>query len=178
VVNVEFGCWCKCKRNVTIVLTSAPRHEGERTRGGRPTAPCIHNLCIRWISLLAFTPAASPPRKELLVSVGEEAEWTPGPLQTRWRRDLWSCRDFNSGCLARSLVTILTELSWFANRNKNLLWRCAKDMKCFYTTGLIRETRNTDGFIHSQLQTTRRKEHCRTVSLTYINKTIRAPNEC
>jgi hypothetical protein len=42
-------------------------------------------------------PAASPPRKEPPVPIGQEAGWTPEPVWTTWRREN-SCphRDSNS----------------------------------------------------------------------------------
>jgi hypothetical protein len=34
-----------------------------------------------------YVPAALPPKKEHLLSIGQEAGWAPEPVWTLWRRD-------------------------------------------------------------------------------------------
>jgi len=38
-------------------------------------------------------PAVLPPGKEPLVPIGYEAEWTPEPVRTQWRREKNSVTD-------------------------------------------------------------------------------------
>jgi hypothetical protein len=39
------------------------------------------------VSSQLHTPAASPPEKEPLVPIGQEAGWVPEPVWMRWRRE-------------------------------------------------------------------------------------------
>jgi len=59
-------------------------------------------------------PAFLLPGKERPVPVRFEAGWAAEPVWKRWRREEnGPCREFDTGRPARSLVTILTELSRF-----------------------------------------------------------------
>jgi hypothetical protein len=88
------------------VLNQAPRHEDVWGSGG--IAPRI-NMGARYEGEWS----ASCPARSTPVPIGEEAGWPPDPVWTRRRREKspYPCLESNSGRPARSLVTILTELS-------------------------------------------------------------------
>jgi hypothetical protein len=58
------------------------------------------------------TPVALPLGKESPVSIGQEAEWVPQPVWTRWRREkIPAPSENNPSHPALGLVTITTEVS-------------------------------------------------------------------
>jgi hypothetical protein len=83
--------------------------------GSGGIAPRILNLGTRWKRVVSFTPSRFNRRERDLLRTGWEAECVVEPLCTWWRKEnILSLPppEIEPGRPARSLVTILTELSF------------------------------------------------------------------